>query len=342
MKRSLKILGITLAVIVILVIGALIYLQSNYNHNKIDKNNLGIEDDFASTIVNNTYGEDEGEEEEEIVDISGIKNIALFGLDRRTSAEKTTRSDSIMVATVNFDTNEIKLTSFMRDMYVEIEGHGKDKLNHSYSYGGPELAIKTLNQNFGLNIEDYVAVDFLMLERIIDVVGGVTVDVDQKEMDLINEYMKEVADKNNKSFETLKSFGTIKLNGAQAVAFSRIRYHGNGDYERTERQRIVLSAIIEELSNVNLLEVPSLATTILKNTETSINELSAINLAKNYLTGDFSSPQTERIPRDGSFTTGNSPSGAWIMKVDFEKEIDFLKGWIYGVRTAEYLRSKEQ
>lgn len=326
-RKKLLIIGIPLLIFIIAT-SFIFYTKGKYNYVEIDKNNLGIEENMNDSFI---ITEDEKEIEKHI-DISGIKNIALFGLDRRTSDEKTSRSDSIMVATINYDTKEIKLTSFMRDMLVDIEGKGKDKLNHAYSYGGPELAIKTLNQNFGLNIKDYVAVDFLMLEEIIDNLGGIEIDVDKEEKNLINQYMEEVAVKNNKGFDKLESFGTVNLDGVQAVAFSRIRYHGNGDYERTERQRLVLSAIIDKLSNVKIKDAPAVVSSVLENTETSIDEISAIKLATSYLVSDFSEIQTSRIPRDGSFTAGIGSNGAWSMRVDFNKEKAYLREWIYDVK----------
>lgn len=347
-KKAKGILLIFITLILLIVLGLFIYTKMNYNYVNINEENLGIKEELKKEEITHvtTKVNDMGKEYEESIttNISGIKNIALFGLDRRTSDESTTRSDSMMVATINFDTNEIKLTSFMRDMLVDIEGKGKDKLNHAYAYGGPELAINTLNQNFDLNIEDYVSVDFLMLEDIIDIIGGVTIDVEKNEVPLINQYMLEVVKKNNlmDKYQPLDEslYGEIRLTGGQAVSFARIRAVGNGDYERTERQRIVLSAMIEELSNIKVTELPSLAKALFKNTETSITELEALSMAKNYVLGDFTETQTSRIPRDGSFTTGTK-HGMWIMDVNFEKEKEFLKGWIFNIETNEFLNSKE-
>ena len=328
-------------IILLLVFGAAIAFgvsfYYSYNQKELDKTDLGINEDFISNTVTAKVKEpeldknnkDKEEEKVETLDISGVKNIALFGLDRRTADEESTRSDSMMVLTLNYDTKEIKLTSFMRDMLVRVDGHGVTKLNHAYAYGGPQLAVKTLNQNFGLNIEEYVSVDFLMLEEIINSVGGVKLDVDKEEMKLINKYMKEIAKKNNKDYEKLTTFGKVELNGQQAVAYARIRKHGNGDYERTERQREVLTEIINNISKVNPTRVPSLASAILSNTETSVPRSEAMLLAKDYLLEGFSSPQSSRIPRDGSFTAGIQPSGMWGMKVDFDKEKQYLREWIF-------------
>lgn len=344
MKSKKKLYWILGSIVFILVssVGTLwCYVNESYNHVEIDKDDLGISDDLKNQKIIKieetpeagiVKDETKKEKKPKEVDISGIRNIALFGLDRRTTKEDTTRSDSMMVLTINYDTKEIKLTSFMRDMNVNIEGHGMDKLNHSYSYGGPGLTIKTLNQNFGLNIQDYIAVDFLMLEEIINDIDGVKIDIDEKEMELINKYMAEIANKNHKSYKKLTEFGPVNLNGQQAVAYARIRSYGDGDYQRTQRQRIVLTSMIKKLNHAKLKDVPSLVNTGFKNTETSIPKMEAIKLAKSYLSEDFSEPQSERIPRDGSFTTGRNDKGLWIMNVDLEKEKDYLKKWIYNVK----------
>lgn len=330
MQKITLITGLIFLILIASFGGFFCYMGSKYNYNEIDKENLGIDESFKEPIVK--YVEtSEKKTEEKKVDISGIKTFALFGLDRRTSDENNSRSDSIMTITINFYTKEIKITSFMRDMLVNIEGYGLDKLNHAYSYGGPELAIKTLNQNFGLNIQDYAAVDFLMLEDIIDDIGGVIVEVKESEVDLINKYMEEIAVKNNKSFDKLTTSGLVQLDGGQAVAYSRIRAEGNGDYERTERQRTVLSAMIDKLSNVDIKSLPAVISTVLDNTETSVKLLDAISLGKDYLAEDFGEIQTQLIPREGSFTAGIQKNGMWAMRVNFEKEKEFLREWIYGI-----------
>lgn len=338
-KKVLITLGIISVALISIIVSAWIYLDKSYNQKELDDSNLGISEDFSDYKMKSNPTEVKAKEiteepfvEEVESDVSGIKNIALFGLDRRSTKEASTRSDSIMVLTLNYDTKEVKLTSFMRDILVNIEGYGLDKLNHSYSYGGPELAIKTLNQNFDLNIEEYVAVDFIMLEEIIENIGGIEINVKPEEIPLINKYMREIAKKNGKEYEDLVQSGLVELNGQQAVSFARIRSVGNGDYERTERQRIVLSSIIKKLSEVEISDIPPIANTILKNTETSVSKIEAVRLAKDYLSTDFSEPQTSRIPRDGSFTSGiNQDTGIWEMNVDIQKEVKYLKGWIYNL-----------
>ncbi|MDZ7548740.1 LCP family protein, partial [Clostridium perfringens] len=135
------------------------------------------------------------------------------------------RSDSIMILTLDSVHNKLKLTSIMRDSYVNIPGRGLDKINHAYAFGGPELAVRTLNENFDLNIKEFMAVDFTSLPTIIDKLGGVTINIIPEEISHI---------------PGITSAGNQVLNGKQALAYSRIRYASGGDYKRTERQRTVV------------------------------------------------------------------------------------------------------
>lgn len=312
-----------------------------YDKNKYTDEELGIEENFEEKLIDELNEENESTTADNNVvpiepvettsnnsSIENIKNIALFGVDSRDLNEKGSRADSIIVLTINYETEEIKMTSFMRDMLVDINGRGLDKLNHSYSYGGPKLAMKTLNENFGLNIDDYITVNFFSLSKIIDKLGGVEIELDNEEVNLINQYIKEVESIEGK-VDNLKSSGLVTLNGAQAVAYSRIRYHGNGDYERTERQRTVLSAIVKKVDNSSLVDLSSLATFAINNTDTSLSIAESLNLAKDYKTIPFTSPQKERIPREGSYTTGIQKNGMWAMNVNIEREKEYLRKWIY-------------
>lgn len=320
-------------------LGLLVYLT--FDNNKYTDEELGIEKNFEKNLVEELNRNKESEpvftsaiqtstevQNNNSNAVGKIKNIALFGVDSRSLNEKGSRADSIIVLTINYETEEIKMTSFMRDMLVNIDGKGQDKLNHSHAYGGPKLAMKTLNENFGLNIDDYITVNFFSLSKIIDKLDGVEISLDSQEVNLINQYIKEVESIEGKVSD-VKSSGLVVLNGAQAVAYSRIRDHGNGDYERTERQRTVLSAIVKRIENASLVELTSLAKFALENTDTSLSLAESLTLAKDYKTIHFSSPQKERIPREGSYSTGIQKNGMWAMKVDLLKEKEYLRKWIY-------------
>ena len=195
-------LGLFLVVILAISVGAgLFYSTLNkLDTVEIEEENLGI------TPI----------EELEVYEApEKIKNIALFGVD---SENGVGRSDSIMIATIDPIHNKLKITSIMRDSYVNIEGRGYDKINHAYAFGGPELAIKTINQNFGLNIDDFVAVDFNSLPKIINILGGITLNITNEELQYINSYIDDINRKDGTSSPHISNTGEQYVDGVQALA----------------------------------------------------------------------------------------------------------------------------
>ncbi len=236
-------------------------------------------------------------------------NVLLLGIDSRDTSTDPGRSDSMIIATIDKKHNKIKLTSLMRDTLVDMTGHGpmeglnQDRLNHTYAYGGALLTIQTINQNFDMNLKNYVKVDFWGLEKIIDSIGGVNIDVKQDEIQYINAYMTETAKIKKESFITVKKAGMQKLDGRQAVAYSRIRYIGT-DYERTERQRKVLSEVFKNISQKNTLELYKAIDTILPYVETSFTKTELIGLASSVALNKITTIEQYRIPEDKlGFTT---------------------------------------
>ena len=231
-------------------------------------------------------------------------NIALFGLDRRSKEEKS-RSDSIMVANINFETKTINLVSILRDTLVDIKGHGRDKINHSYAYGGAELSMETINSNFDLDINKYVSVDFFSLAKVIDIIGGVDIDLKDYEANQINQNLNEInnIEKLPAGTDYIQGSGLKTLNGRQAVAYCRIRKVGNGDYERTQRQRNVLKAILvkyEKLDSGKRFEV-SMEMMSQVTTNIPINDIKELQ-SKILNDKDFTINQ-HMIPFEGSFET---------------------------------------
>ena len=246
-KKILKILLIILLVILILAtglfLGGYFYVKnilSTAERVTLDESDLGIgveiseipDSDSVETIpAVKSFPE-------------GITSIALFGLDTRDVESNQGRSDSIFVITTDAVHKKIKVTSFARDSYVYVEGYGKTKLCHAYVYGGPQLAVKTLNQNFGLNIKDFATVNFSQFASIIDYLGGVTVNVTQAELKVMEEYFEEL-NTIGIATEPLTKTGDVLLTGGQALAYSRNRYTGN-DVDRMNRQYEVLLAMAEK------------------------------------------------------------------------------------------------
>lgn len=259
---------------------------------------------------------------------TNVINVLLFGLDRR-SKSGSARSDAIMIATLDKKNGQLKLTSLMRDTYVYIPGHGKNKLNAAYAFGGPALAIKTINQNFNLNITRYVTVDFFALEKIINTLGGVEIDVKKSEIKYLHQYLDELnsLDKKNKS-PYLKKSGLQTLDGKQAVAYSRIRYVGNADFERTARQRRVLSALFDKVKTMSILKIPDLVADIFPYTETNIPMNEIISMGKTVLGLKDKEIYQFRLPADGAFK-GERINGMDVLVPDMEKNTQLLHDFLY-------------
>ncbi len=186
------------------------------------------------------------EEVKESVEMKGYRNIALFGLDSTVGElTKNTRSDTIIIASVNLDTGEIKLMSVYRDTYLNLGDDTYSKCNAAYAKGGPQQAISMLNANFDLDIQDFVAIGFQGLKEVIDTLGGIYIEVDEDELKYINSYQLTMAEDLGCSYTEVTEAGYQLLDGLQSVAYCRIRYTSGSDFTRTARQREVLMAILE-------------------------------------------------------------------------------------------------
>lgn len=182
----------------------------------------------------------------------GRETFAIFGVDTRAkNLGKGTRSDSIMVVDVNHQTKEVRLASIFRDCYVSIEGHGMDKINHAHSFGGPDLAMATVNRNFDLNIDKYITVNFINVSELIDEIGGIDMDITESETKYINSYIDEINRIEGKNSPHITTPGDYTLDGVQSVAYTRIRYTAGGDYKRAERQRTILFKIFEKAKKLD-------------------------------------------------------------------------------------------
>ena len=298
-KIALWIIGIILGVFIIGIGG--VYIYGNYMFNKVekievDKNDVGITEEVEEKL--SPYS-------------NSIINIALFGVD---SADVSTgRSDSIIIATIDTIHKKLKLTSVMRDSYVNISGIGNDKINHAYAFGGPQLAIKTLNENFNLNIEDFVAVNFDSLPKIIDMLGGVTIDITSEEVSHI---------------PGIDSEGTYNLNGAQALSYSRIRYATGGDYVRTERQRTILTKIFEKVLTINPMKYPSLLNEVLPMVQTSLDYSKILELGTEVLKMGVTTLEQERFPLDG-YCQGEMINGVYYLTFNKALTVEQLYNYIF-------------
>lgn len=210
--------------------------------------------------------------------LSGYRNIAIFGVDSRSSnLGKGNRSDCIIIASINEKTKEVKLASVYRDTYVQIQGHGLDKINHAYSYGEAPLALGTLNTNLDLNVKEFVTVNFDAVAEAVDELGGVQINVEQNEIEYINGYQIETSKVTGKEIKQVTKSGLQTLNGIQAVSYGRIRYTAGGDYKRTERMRDVIEAMLKKLQTKSIGEINTLLDNILPKIYTNISTESIIS-----------------------------------------------------------------
>lgn len=285
---------------------------------KISKSNedLGISEELVKKL-------DESGKDDKIL------NIALFGTDERSDKERG-RSDAIMILTVDKEHNKLKISSIMRDSYVNIDGHGKDKLNHAYAFGGPQLAIKTLNQNYNMNIKDYASVNFYHLQDIIDAVGGIEVDIKKNEIGPVNSMMTELAQMGKYDPPFLKGAGVQTLNGKQALAYARTRHVGNGDFDRTERQRTVITALFDKIKSAGITKYPTIINKLLPMVETSLSKPSILKLGTDVLNAGISNMEQERFPVDGYYKDGGQMiNGIWYLPFDRDATIQHLHKYIF-------------
>jgi LCP family protein required for cell wall assembly len=202
--------------------------------------------------------------------LKGYRNIAIFGVDARADVYDGTRSDGIMIASIDQDSKIVKLVSVYRDTMVYIDGHGYDKITHAYAYGGPELAINTINKNLDLNISEFVAVNFDAVIKIVDSIGGVEIDVTQAEVGEINKNIDSLASQTGVTTSKITHAGVQNLNGTQALAYARIRKLAGGDYKRTERMRDVLTACFNKSKKLSVGQLNKLSDIVLPNVYTNI------------------------------------------------------------------------
>lgn len=262
----------------------------------------------------------------ETADYSDVKNIALLGIDSRKDTDSG-RSDAIVILTVDKKHKKLKLTSIARDTYVSIDGHSKDKLTHAYAYGKSQLAVKTLNQNFDLEIEDYVTMNFFGLSRVIDYIGGVTIDVDDKERKEMNTNIFPEMRSLGFDCPDLTTAGAQLLNGAQAVCYARIR-HTDSDIMRGNRQKEVLTAMFATVKSINPLKLPKIAQMIVSECETSLSQNDIMSLG---LWAVASSPEFEQlsIPNDNIPSSGKIIKGVWYYVYDLNTAKSEIRDFIY-------------
>ena len=261
MNKVLKFFLILLISIIVVIVSTAITLNSMLNK-KLDKIN------YVTLPKEDVYVDEQIAD-----DLNEYRNIALLGIDAREDTFSVgNRSDCIMIISINNKTGEVKIASIYRDTYLDINGHGLDKVNHAYSFGGPALSISTLNKNLDLDITEFVAINFDTVRAAVDSVGGVSVTLDAQEVKYINGYINALNNQFGTSSANITQPGTYNLDGTQALAYSRIRYTDGGDQKRTERMRDVLMLTFSKAKSMGVGELNDLADTILPHISTNISK----------------------------------------------------------------------
>lgn len=255
------------------------------------------------------------------------RNILLLGNDTR-NFPAFERSDVMMIISVNESSGKVKLTSIMRDTSVPFAQGGSGKINGAMAKGGPENAVATVNQNFGMDITEYIVLDFQQMIKAVDLIGGVDIELNDAERIFINEHYEGFGV--DTGYETLDTDGMLHLNGWQSLIYSRDRKSSAaGDYDRVRRQRKLLIALLKELQDRPLDEVMDLSDDLLKLLSSNMSNEQLLDLGKFALALDTERISEYRIPVDGAFESGTY-SGVWKIKPNLEKNKRLLREFIYG------------
>lgn len=317
-KRKWKIGRIVLVLIFVLLIGLGIAIGSfisgklaNLNMQEIDTSDLAVNGDLYNA-VSDTLTQSE---------FNDVICIALFGTDSRdTDNMSAGRSDTIIIASINTKFKTVKLISIPRDTYVEVPGHGKTKINHAYAYGQEQLAIKTINQNFGLSITEYATIDFSGLIHIINQIGGIQMNITKTEMEYINSHSYDAYKVTGNTKKNVSSYGNVTLSGEQALTHSRNRTVGN-DFTRAGRQREVLEAMMNKMIGLGTSKLLELSDSFLKEVKTNINVTSYIGQLTNIMmnSSEYMSHITSLQIPSTDYGKGQMISGVYYFVADAEQ-----------------------
>lgn len=255
-------------------------------------------------------------------------NIALFGLDTRQAGSlgKGNRSDTIMVASINNDTKDVKIVSIYRDSYLNLANDKYRKCNEAYSVGGPEQAVAMLNMNLDLKIDHYMSVDFLAVSEVVDLLGGIEIDVDEYEIEHLNNYTVETSKVTGKKTQKLTKTGLQTLDGVQATSYCRIRYTAGDDFKRTERQREVLETIAKKAKTMSVSQLDEIVKKVFPMCATNMTVDQLLAIAADGLS--YNIVGTSGFPFD-VVTDSVGSAGSCVVPVDMEKNVKQLHTYLF-------------
>jgi LCP family protein required for cell wall assembly len=259
---------------------------------------------------------------------TGYLNVALFGVDsRKSELGKGTRSDTIMIASLNRETLEVKISSVYRDTLLQQDDGSINKANAAYSYGGPEEAVAMLNKNLDMDIEHYVTVNFDALIDVVDEVGGIEIDVAEEEIPYICGYAIEIMKATGRVSAGVTEPGPQVLNGLQATAYARIRYTAGDDFKRAERQRMVLAKIVEKLQQASPAQLNKIIDKVFPQVATNFTMAEILDYAVDAF--DYRLGETTGFPFDKT-TDELVDIGSVVIPVTLESNVEQLHKFFYG------------
>lgn len=323
-RTLLSFIALVLGILLTVMLSVTVYFQ-----HLLDKVNY-VEQETTVAILDNLTEILPLPEEEDVKDTgliggkgSDLVNILLIGQDRREEEDRA-RSDTMILCTINKKTKEVTMTSFLRDLYVTIPGYQSNRINAAYTFGGMPLLSETLKSNFGIHVDGNVEVDFTQFAQIVDLVGGVRMELRQDEADAINA-----------SVPGSLIAGDQWLTGSQALAYSRIRnLDADGDFSRTNRQRKVIMALIRSYKDADLSSILSLMVEALPMISTDMNKLTMLRYAAE-LFPILAGAQivSQQIPADGTYSH-QSVNDMAVLVADMEATRQILRDTLTGEKSG--------
>lgn len=337
-RKKVIILGVEALVVVLLIVALFLITKLDVIHkdhidegeivtnNEANVDSADMLDEFLISeedVTFNTFGDD----------MQGYRNIALFGVDaRNNNLGKGVRSDTIIIASINEQTKEIKLASVYRDTYLNLGNDSYNKANSAYAYGGPKQAINMLNMNFDLNITDYVTVGWGAVADTVDALGGIPIDVDSAEITHLNNYQVETSQSLGRKYTKLGQTGLVNLDGIQAVSYCRIRYTAGDDYKRAERQREVIQALADKAQEVALKNPATLnqiANDVFPSTATSLTLNEILSLLTDI--ASYKIVDTTGFPNEEHRSTAIIGSkGDCVIPSDLSTNVTLMHQFLFG------------
>lgn len=319
-KRKLILFIVEVLVILILLAALFVIIKLNKLNNTgdLDEDKLNINIDAKT---------------QELLD--GYTNIALFGIDNRSTGKyESGNSDCIMIASINNDTKEVRLISVYRDSFLAVDDDDDlRKLNAAYAKGGPTGAVAALNKNLDLDIKEYVAVDFNAVMEVVDALGGIELGISSKEAETMKIYINEMNEVMGTNGTAVSGPGLQTVNGIQALAYCRDRYSGGDDYGRTERQRTVISKIVEKAKAASLPTLNKVIDKLFPDISTSLSSSEILGLAAGIK--DYELADTQGWPFQLTTERMGGKLGDVVVPTDLETNVNLLHQYLFDVEDYE-------